>query len=92
MGLSSITIIQDSPPFTIGCIGPSHDAETGSEQLVTVDECRSLYTECGNGDTIQVITANGSKSYDLWCPCYDDLGSNVNAEEESIWEIHKVHP
>lgn len=74
--------VQDYPPFTIGCIGPSHNQTTGAEQLVSIEECRGIYEQCGDGDNLQVTTAAGSKEYDPWCPCYDNTGSNVGSEKE----------
>ncbi len=65
--------VQDSPPFTIGCFGPAADGG-----LVSLEECRSLYEGCGDGDTIDVTTSAGTVAYDPWCPCFDQTtGSNV---------------
>ena len=48
--------------FTVGCFGPAAD---GSGP-VTLEGCRALYSECGDGDTVTVTTPAGSKEYDLW--------------------------
>merc|ERR1712232_549376 len=71
--------VQDDPPFTIGCFGPTTDSN-GNYKMVTVTECRTLYDGCGNGDTVQVTTPTGSKQYDPWCPCYDADASNVGTK------------
>uniref|UniRef100_A0A7S2RQQ2 YHYH domain-containing protein n=1 Tax=Mucochytrium quahogii TaxID=96639 RepID=A0A7S2RQQ2_9STRA len=60
-------MVQDNPPFTIGCFGPA-----------TLEECRALYDTCGDGDDVTVTTASGNIAYDLDCPCYNTTtGSNV---------------
>ena len=51
---------QDKPPFTLGCYGP----------VSSLDECRKLYATCGDGDTMTVTTAEGSRDYDPDCPCF----------------------
>jgi len=61
-------------PFTVGCYGPSADA-AGSPALVSVAECRGLYSECGDGDTVELSTG---ALFDPWCPCFDEEGSNVD--------------
>jgi len=76
--------VQESAPFTIGCFGPSTDG-SGGFKLVTVAECRSLYDECGNGDTITVNLPTGSVQYDPWCPCYDATGSSIGTEEHAVF-------
>eukprot|EP00931_Biecheleriopsis_adriatica_P066129 TRINITY_DN40535_c0_g1_i1.p1 TRINITY_DN40535_c0_g1~~TRINITY_DN40535_c0_g1_i1.p1 ORF type:complete len:386 (-),score=58.11 TRINITY_DN40535_c0_g1_i1:38-1195(-) len=76
--------VQDNPPFTIGCYGPKKDS-TGNYKLVTLAECRSIYTGCGNGDTTTVQTKTGAKQYDPWCPCYDAAGSNVGTVEHAVF-------
>lgn len=64
--------VTDTPPFSFGCYGPS-----ATNELVTLAECRSYYTTCGDGVTT-LTTTKGSVSYDLYCPCYDKTtGSNV---------------
>jgi len=64
--------ITDAPPFSFGCYGPS-----ATNELVTLAECRSYYTTCGDGVTT-LTTTKGNVSYDLYCPCYDKAtGSNV---------------
>merc|ERR1712050_257661 len=74
--------VQDNPPFVLGCFGPAK-AETGphSYRLVTLAECRALYSDCGDGDTMNVTTPTGSMQYDPWCPCYDGAHSNVLGQE-----------
>eukprot|EP00930_Biecheleria_cincta_P076112 TRINITY_DN6331_c0_g1_i2.p1 TRINITY_DN6331_c0_g1~~TRINITY_DN6331_c0_g1_i2.p1 ORF type:complete len:399 (-),score=30.46 TRINITY_DN6331_c0_g1_i2:310-1446(-) len=67
---------QDRAPLTIGCHGPS-----ASGGLVGISQCRALYTECGDGDQKTIETADGSVTYDLFCPCYDADGSNVGTKE-----------
>ena len=64
--------VQSKPPFTFGCYGPAMDGG-----LVTVEECRATYTECGDGDVVDLTTKDGTFEYDHWCPCYDADGSNV---------------
>jgi hypothetical protein len=67
--------VQDTAPFTIGCFGPNAD-----NSPVTVAQCRALYDGndgCGGGDTTTLVTAQGNKTYDPWCPCYDATGANV---------------
>jgi len=76
--------VQDKAPFTIGCYGPAKDSN-GDFKLVTLAECRSLYDECGNGDTTAVATPAGSTQYDPWCPCYDATGSNVGTVELAVF-------
>mmetsp|Transcript_44489 Transcript_44489/g.100534 ORF Transcript_44489/g.100534 Transcript_44489/m.100534 type:complete len:387 (-) Transcript_44489:105-1265(-) len=68
--------VQDNPPFTLGCFGPKQNND-GTFALVTVAECRALYSGCGNGDTVTVTLPSGAVQYDPWCPCYDGGGSNV---------------
>jgi len=60
-------VIQDIAPFTIGCFGP----------VASVQECRDLYTTCGDGDELLITTADGTISYDPDCPCYDSNNSNI---------------
>ncbi|KAJ1452442.1 hypothetical protein M885DRAFT_499103 [Pelagophyceae sp. CCMP2097] len=63
--------VQTNPPFIIGCFGPS---DSGEE--VTLEECRSYYNTC-DGDVEQLTLRNGATvEYDLWCPCFDENGSN----------------
>jgi hypothetical protein len=64
--------VQDRPPFTVGCFGPNDDGS-----LVTVEQCRDFYTGCGDGDSQEITTKDGTVEYDLWCPCYDANASNV---------------
>ena len=72
--------VQSAAPFTIGCFGPNTDGS-----LVTVEQCRELYSECGDGDEMTVTTPDGSFEYDPWCPCYDANGSNVGTEELAVF-------
>lgn len=65
--------VQDKPPFAVGCYGPN--ANGG---LVTLAECRSYYSTCGDSDVATIATTKGSFQYDKWCPCFDSTtGSNV---------------
>jgi hypothetical protein len=70
--------VQDAAPFTIGCFGPASDGG-----LVSVEECRGLYDSCGDGDIVELTTAAGTVRYDLWCPCFDSSGSNVDDSSAS---------
>lgn len=63
--------VQDSPPFTIGCIGPNDNGT-----VVTVAQCRAFYTGC-DGVLVNISLPTGNKMYDLWCPCFDATGSNA---------------
>ena len=65
--------IKSTPPFTMSCYGP----------IGSVEECRDLYEECGNGDIIEVDTLDGPVLYDPWCPCFDESGSNVGTTTAS---------
>lgn len=60
-------VITEEAPFTAGCFGP----------VASVEECRALEPNCGNGNTYQVETQWGVGDYDLDCPCFDELGSNI---------------
>jgi len=62
-------MVQDRPPFTVGCFGP----------VTSVEQCRSLYPDsCGNGDEITVTTDNyGSFRYDPDCPCYEPTAGYI---------------
>ena len=65
--------VQDKNPFSFGCYGPS-----ASNELVTLEECRSYYPACGASQYItSVTTKKGTFDYNKWCPCFDDSGSNV---------------
>ena len=75
--------VQDTPPFTIGCYGPDRDS-SGAETLVTVDKCRSLYSECGD-DTTSLTSTSGTVSYDLYCPCYDGAHSNTGSQQLAVF-------
>ena len=64
-------VITNRAPFVLGCFGKKG-------HFTTVDECRALYpTECGDGDKVTLTTEHGSGQYDLDCPCFDAVGSNV---------------
>ena len=58
--------VQDGPPFTYGCYGPSDD-----DSLVTVEQCRALYPAYCDGVLSTHTTAAGAIQYDAYCPCYD---------------------
>eukprot|EP00966_Prymnesium_polylepis_P280268 6475868-Prymnesium_polylepis.1 len=64
--------VQEFAPFTVGCYGPNAQGE-----LVTVEECRALYSGCGDSDTTNLATPSGDVAYDPWCPCFDSDWSNV---------------
>lgn len=63
-------------PFMVGCYGPAGD-ENGYGRLVSLNECRALHPECGDGDEISVTTAKGTSQYDPHCPCFKE-NSNVS--------------
>lgn len=65
--------VTDKPPFAVGCYGPN-----AAGGLVTLAQCRSYYSTCGDGDTVTVTTAAGSFSYDKWCPCFDKTNNYLN--------------
>jgi len=68
--------VQDKAPFIVGCFGPNDQGG-----LVTVEQCRSYYTGCGDGDEVTFPLKDGeSVTYDLWCPCYDADGSNMGTK------------
>lgn len=68
--------VQDQAPFTVGCYGPNADGS-----LVSLEQCRALYEGCNDGSPSSIETAHrGTISYDLWCPCYDKSGSNVEGQ------------
>ena len=46
-------------PLTVGCFGPDVDGE-GHPRHVSPQLCRTLYAECGDGDTVTVTTAQGT--------------------------------
>lgn len=85
--------VQENPPFTIGCYGPDYDS-SGNMTLVSLAKCRDIYKDvtaqdgskaCGSG-TQQVTTANGTITYDNWCPCYDATGSSVGNVELPVFD------
>jgi hypothetical protein len=55
---------------------------------VTVQECRSLYSGCGDGDTRAVTTPLGTVQYDPWCPCW----STVNGQRSNVLTAGTVAP
>lgn len=63
-------VVQDNPPFTVGCFGKK-------DHFTTVEECRSLYTECSDGKTTTLTTDYGSDTYKLDCPCFDSNRNNL---------------
>jgi len=77
--------VQDRAPFTVGCVGPAPDGG-----LVTVQQCRSLYRGCGDGDQTVFATHQGNVAYDPWCPCYDADGSNVGTKELPVFSATNV--
>ena len=73
--------VQDKAPFIVGCFGPNDEGG-----LVTVAQCRSYYTGCGDGDEETFPLKDGkSVTYDFWCPCYDGDGSNMGTKELAIF-------
>merc|ERR1711874_349881 len=44
--------------------------------LVTVEQCRALYSDC-DGVLTTYQTNDGAVPYDNYCPCYDANGSNT---------------
>ena len=68
--------IQRDAPFTLGCHGPNN-----SGGLVTVAQCRALYTAC-SGST-STFTINGTTvTYMRDCPCFDAQGKNYGTPTE----------
>eukprot|EP00927_Polykrikos_kofoidii_P031206 TRINITY_DN26865_c1_g2_i2.p1 TRINITY_DN26865_c1_g2~~TRINITY_DN26865_c1_g2_i2.p1 ORF type:complete len:326 (+),score=50.85 TRINITY_DN26865_c1_g2_i2:601-1578(+) len=65
-----------TPPCTVACFGPAID-DDGTRRPVTLAECRAVNDGCDDGDEVTIATPSGSRQYDPWCPCFDDLGSNV---------------
>lgn len=66
--------VQAKAPFTIGCYGPNPD-----NSLVTVEQCRALYSTC-DGSLADLVTSEGTTKYDLFCPCFDANGSNTGVD------------
>ena len=75
--------IQDKAPFSIGCFGPDKN-DAGEETLVTLEKCRSLYSGCSSSPK-SIKDASGNRDYRLWCPCYDNDGSNVANVEKAVF-------
>ena len=73
--------VQDQAPFTVGCHGPS-----ASGGLVSVAECRALYSDCDNdgGSGTSIETATGTVTYDRFCPCFDAAGSNMGTNIQEL--------
>ena len=65
---------QAGRPFFLGCY-------TNADASTTLDECRALYTECGDAaEIVTLTTVHGSGQYNKWCPCFDkSTQSNVKA-------------
>ena len=68
---------QDRGPYGVGCYGPNLD-----QSLVTVAQCRALYSECGDGsetftDYPQPDGTKKTFAYDRDCPCFDANGLNT---------------
>lgn len=76
--------VQDAAPFTFGCYGPISQS-SDVYKMVTVAECRALYSGCGDGDASVVTTSQGTMTYDYWCPCWDADGSNVGSKELPVF-------
>jgi len=72
--------VQENAPFTFGCYGPNKDGS-----LVTLQQCRNLYSGCGDGDLITYHLSDRSVEYDAWCPCYDATGSNVGTKTLNVF-------
>ena len=73
--------VQDKAPFIVGCFGPNDDGS-----LVTVAQCRTFYTGCGDGDEVTFALKDGkSVTYDLWCPCFDADGSNMATKALAVF-------
>jgi len=71
---------QDRGPYGVGCYGDGVN-------LVTVEKCRSLYLECGDGDETftdmpQPDGTLKSFAYDRDCPCFDANGLNTGTITE----------
>ena len=66
---------QAGRPFFLACY-------TNADASTTLDECRALYTECGDAaEIVTLTTAHGSGQYNKWCPCFDKATqSNVKAD------------
>lgn len=72
-------VVQDQPPFTVGCFGPVNSLE----------ECKALYATCGD-DATEITTAAGSQLYDLDCPCYENGINVVRDSQISIARSEKM--
>lgn len=70
--------VSDKPPFTIACFGPAGSPA----RLATVEDCRKLYPQHCGGQPIKLTTARDKQAieYDLFCPCFDANGSNVDTD------------
>lgn len=71
--------LSEAMPFTIGCYGPNAD-----NSLVTVSQCRALYSECSDTEPLEIINfddhdGNSFKiPYQRWCPCFDGSGLGMD--------------
>jgi hypothetical protein len=79
--------VQDRAPYGVGCYGPSANGATGATGLVTVAQCRALYSECGDGsetftDYPQPDGTKKTFAYDRDCPCFDANGLNTGTITE----------
>ncbi len=77
--------VQDSPPFAVGCYGPSAD-----NGLVTLEQCRTYYSTCGDGE-VTLRSTKGSFQYDPWCPCYARNGSNAGSPALALGSARAVN-
>jgi len=68
---------QRDAPFTLGCHGPS-----ATNGLVTVAECRQLYTACRTGTTSTITAGSTTITYMRDCPCFDANGLNYGTPTE----------
>ena len=73
-------MVQDRPPFTLGCFGPVN----------SINECRALYPTCGDGDNLSIATAEGNRIYDPDCPCFDSSGNNTGTSASSLPETAAI--
>ena len=77
--------VQGAPPFTVGCFGPAIGSD-GSEQLVTIAQCRAVYSTCGDGTESVTTATGGTFEYDNYCPCFDGAASNVGTVELPVFQ------
>ena len=67
--------VKRDAPFTIGCYGPN-----ASGGLVTVEQCRALYSACSSSESMTV--AGKTIQYSRFCPCFDAKGLNTGTINE----------